>query len=505
MNKLISALLAATLLGAWSAWSIADDDDDDGRRAGIRHIVEELRQDVDQNAADIQDNAARIQQNAEKGAANMEATQDNAARIQLNADKAAANMEAISNNAADIADNFSQIQSNRMDIMDLDSRVSDLESAGPPGGGGGRTFIDVNCNRNPEALRSPPIDGQFPANTTYNIVGICNGPLYVTEDGVRFVGAAPGATILLPAGIPNASDGAVFADGAHDVRVQNLTIDASAWNSIANQGVESAGIYARNAFMRVIDTDIIGGEYGINPYRGGLVRLQGTVNITEFLNVGISAGDHSLVTTRGQVNISSTITEGSFMTGIELYRGGNMDFRSGVTVELPPFDQPPFPTGISASDNSHLRIRQGGINSIEGGTTIRSNSTLTMQGVQLHGNISLSRGASAFLFNVTQIGESNLGLEANSTLESFGSVLANANIREGATARLNGGSLDGAIVQSFGMLFMSGVSVTNLISKQQAAFFSFNSGNMNGNPLFYCGDDTTFFDETVSNAIEDCL
>ena len=502
MKRKFTHLIFVAISFSLASPFVAGDDHDSGNR-GLPARIKLLQQQVEQNNADIQNNAANIQRNS---------------------DKSAANMADIQNNAANIADNFSQIQNNRGDIIDLDARVSGLESA-PPGGGddGTRRFVDVDCTTNPFALVSPPINGYFPDNTTYNIVGICNGPLYITEDGVRFVGAAAGATILLPAGIPNAADGAVFADGAQDLRIQNLIIDASAWNSGANQGVESAGIYARNAFVRVIDSDIIGGEYGINPFRGALVRLQGEVNITEFLNVGISAGDHSLVTTRGQVNISSSVTEGSFMTGIELYRGGNMDFRRGVTVNLPEPIGNLFPQGITASDNSHLRIRQSGNVNIKGSAIISSNSTLSMQGgtlqdslalfrgasaslfnTTLEGNLELSRGASAELFNVNQTGNNNI-FTSNSSMQAFNSTVANSNVMEGSVARIIGGELDGAIAQINGVLFVQqGVSVTNSISAPKPSFVEISDSNMNGFPLVFCDEDTTFFDASVTNPIDTC-
>lgn len=477
-----------------------------GRLPNSKKKVKRLQWRVIQNRWNIRSNKRKI-------GANTTSIGANAAGIQSNTDKSAANMAdildsaaAIQDNAADIAGNLEQLQGARTDLIGLEECVSDLEAA-PPGSGddGSRDFVLVDCNLNPNALLDPPINGYFPDNTTYGLVGRCNGPLYVTEDEVYFEGNSPDAAIVLPPGDATAaSNGAVFGDGAHNLQIRNLTIDALAWNSVVNEGTESAGVYARNAFVRVIDSDILGGEYGINPFRDAVVRLQGTVNVTDFLNVGISAGDHSLVTTRGQVNIATSITEGNFIIGLELYRGGNMDFRRGVTVSLPPGDQFPFPRAVAASNNSHLRIRQSGQVNIGGNASMRSNSTLAMLGGILAGNLDLEQGSSAQLFGVIQNQGSNL-FSGNSNLQSFDSTLANTNVTEGSVAKLSGGELDGAIVQLNGFLSVQqGVSVTNLISASKPSVVDINDTNMNGNPLFFCDEDTAFFDASVTNPIDTC-
>ena len=411
----------------------------------------------------------------------------------------------VKRNSNNIGDNFTLIQDNRTQLQNLDSRVTDLEISPPTGDGSTRTFVDIDCSENPDVLLSAPINGFFPDNTTYNLSGACNGPLYVTEDGVRFVGVSVDASIVLPAGITNASDGAVFGDGAQDLRFQNLTIDASAWNSGANQGVESAGVYARNAFVRIIDSDVIGGEYGINPFRNATIRLQGTVNVTEFLNVGVSAGDQSVITTRGQVNISSTVTEGNFMTGIEIYRGGNIDFRNGVTVSLPEPTGPLFPFAVIGTNGSHLRVRSAGNVEINGRINMRGNTSLDLQGGNYFSGIDLSQGAIAQVSNIVQIDGGSNNLTDNSVLSSLNSELFSSNIQSGSILRMRGGAIDGLIAQINGMAFLSGVNSTNAITAEKPSFIDFNDGNMNGFSFFFCDEDTTFFDATVTNPVDTCL
>lgn len=181
-----------------------------------------------------------------------------------------------------------------------------------------------------------------------------------------------------------------------------------------------------------------------------------------------------------------------------------MDFRRGVTVSLPPGDQFPFPRAVAASNNSHLRIRQSGQVNIGGNASMRSNSTLAMLGGILAGNLDLEQGSSAQLFGVIQNQGSNL-FSGNSNLQSFDSTLANTNVTEGSVAKLSGGELDGAIVQLNGFLSVQqGVSVTNLISASKPSVVDINDTNMNGNPLFFCDEDTAFFDASVTNPIDTC-
>ena len=354
MNKVLINLLAATVVASAASFMSARADPiaGPGDTQGLPFAIQDLQEQVGQNTADIQTNAGHI------------------------------------------GDNFSAINSNAADISALDDRVSSLEAGS--GSGGERTEVAVDCIASPDALLDAPIAGNFAENTTYNIVGACNGPLYVTEDGVYFVGMDDTAAIVLPAGTANPGNGTVFGDGAHDLRLVNLLIDASAWANPAGEASQAAGVYARNAFVRVMNSDVVGGSYGINPYRNAIVRLDGEVNVTGFYNVGISAGDQSLITTRGQVNVSTTIANGQYLNGVESYRQGLVDVRRGLRVNVPPADEDiDFePSAIYAIDHGQVRVRSGGVVEVNGFVYAGTFSLVTMFEGNYNGDMQTEGGIS---------------------------------------------------------------------------------------------------------------
>ncbi len=403
MNKVLAVFVLATVFAGSASIPAALADNHEPLRPGLPFVIKSLSDRVDRNAADIQTNAGHI------------------------------------------ADNFSAINGNAADISDLDARIAELEAGA--GSGAERTVVDVDCITDPDALLNPPIGGQFAENTTYNISGACNGPLYVTRDWVYFVGVDPTAAIVLPASTTNPGNGAVFGDGAHDLRVVNLRIDASAWANPAGAAAQAAGVYARNAFVRVIGSDVVGGSYGINPYRNAIVRLEGEVNVTEFYNVGISAGDQSLITTRGQVNVSTTIANFQYLNAVESYRDGLVDLRRGLRVNIPPADEDNDfePAAIFAIDHSQVRVRGGGVVDVNGFIYAGNFSSVTMFAGQANSDVQAEGGA--VIFNGTnQTGEINL-FEAGKLVSRSGVHNGEIMLRMGSVASLRHGAVHNGFLE----------------------------------------------------------
>jgi hypothetical protein len=406
----------------------------------------------------------------------------------------------IRTNTGNIADNFSQIQDNRTDITDLDSRVSNLEAGGTPGND--RTVVDVDCVANSNALLESPINGSFPDNTTYNLTGACNGPLYVTEDGVRFVGIDSTAAIVLPGGI-DPSNGAVFGDGAQDLRIQNLLLDASAWGSGAvAEDTDAAGVYARNAFIRLIDTRIVGGLWGINPFRNAIVRTQGVVEITGYVNSAISVGDQSMITARGPVFMSSNVTDGSYLGAVDIYRSGVMDFRAGVTVNHPPADPGIgfYPFAIEANGQSHLRIRNNGPIDIQGGVFLSMLATARIDGGNFNGDMSVLENSVLTIRNASHTGHIFIGGGGVANLQDEMNQIGGINVDTGGNLNLeNAFQSDGDIHLGLNSSARFSDSTIGFVEAVTGAVFEIGQGEFDGAQISQGSVASLFDAATIGN------
>lgn len=226
------------------------------------------------------------------------------------------------------------------------------------------------------------------ANTTYNIAGACNGPIHIEEDHVHLLGSSTASdSIVLASGL---DDSAVFADGAHNLQITNLFLDLTA-TTVENT---TAGIWARNSFVRLRDSKIQGGRIGIEPFRSAIVRLDGVNSITDFTHAGLGAYDQSNINTRGQTTVSSARTDNQNIIGISASRGSSIDIREGITISVP--------TGkdaIQAEPSGTILIRNSGTMSITGDVRDRSNSTVQIQKGTINGELDVRYSSSIRLLN----------------------------------------------------------------------------------------------------------
>jgi len=297
-------------------------------------------------------------------------------------------------NAADVNLNFDDVEAA---VNDNDTRITALEGGG---GGANRMTTMVACDVEADALLLAPISGNFTANTTYEITGACNGPIEVNADNVWLVGQDVSAAIVLPGTAP-AGSAAIYGNGAHDFRLQDLLIDV-----LESSG---GGVWVRDASMRIIDTDVTGGADGINPFRNGFIRLEGDVNVTDFINSGISVGENSVLTARGQVTVSTTNTTGGGPDGVGAYKGGILDFRAGLVVNMPAEFTDFYPTAIAVSNHSVMTVRNSGMVDINGSVHLNGSSSFLLQGGDVDGYIQL---------------RDNSRLEMDGSSQSTGGILA---------------------------------------------------------------------------------
>lgn len=314
--------------------------------------------------------------------------------------------------AADVNANFT----------DLDGRVGALEAASV-----NPVAVAINCGTNADALKNANIKG----DTTYNITGACNGPIYVEDDNVHLLGSDNTAdSIVLPTGLNNES--AVFAGGAHNLKITNLFLDLTGVN--AND--QTAGIWARDSFVRIADSRIVGGSMGINPFRAAIVRLDGTNSITEFSKSGLSASDQSNINTRGQTTVTSTRVDDQYMKGVVARNSSSIDIRAGITISVPTDTDA---RAVFSEFNASVHIRNSGDVSISGDVRSDQNSSIKIEKGTIAGNIDV-RGSSNLSMNngIVITGDARVR-ESKWTVYGGGSVTGNIDIRRSSSLSMEDG------------------------------------------------------------------
>lgn len=322
--------------------------------------------------------------------------------------------------AADVNANFTDLDGR---VGGLDGRVGALEAAAV-----NPTNVAIDCGADANALK----DAAIKADTTYNITGACTGPIYVEKDNVHLLGTSNTAdSIVLPSGL---DESAVFAGGANNLQISNLFLDLTA-TTTANQ---TAGIWARNSFVQVNDSRIEGGGTGINPFRGAIVRLNGTNSITEFANAGLSANDQSNINTRGQTTVTSTRVDGDYMNGISASRGSSVDIRAGITISVPTDKN-----AIQAAPSASILIRNSGTVSITGDIRNYRNSSIKIQKGTITGEVDIRYSSSLRLDNaVTIIGDARAD-ESSSWIMYGGSITGDVDVRGSSSVRMQNIAITG--------------------------------------------------------------
>ena len=310
----------------------------------------------------------------------------------------------------------------------------------------------------------------------------------------------------------------------------------------APTGTDAAGVYARNAFVRVIDTRIIGGLYSINPFRNAIIRTEGKVELVDFVYNGITVGDQSLVGARGPVHISSSVTDSGYLNAVEVYRSGIMDFRAGVTIKVPTEEQTTGfePLAINVFRQSHIRIRDDGNVDIQGPIQVNSQGTANIDGGNIVGDIDIGGSSAVTLSSVTinggvsvdwnsmltlrsvsivegdveVAGGSTLAMEYSSQSDGELAIAENSNVimdassvgeifaDTGASFEVEGGNFGGAELfqgaiasffdaSSFGNIRLFAPS--NIVYRQEDGF-----GSLNGNTIYLCGNTSSFIDPAIA-------
>lgn len=263
--------------------------------------------------------------------------------------------------AADMNENFQA----------LADAVTAVEGAG--------TGIDiaVDCNADPNALRITTIKD----NTTYTLIGMCNGPIEVFQKrNVVFQGVDTNTKtdgIKLLTGITMDPDSAL---GVYEssIELRNLRLDAS--NYVSNSypwGVTDVGaLYvAWRSKARVSDVDLVGGDIGLGVFRSAYANIRSNVTVTGFNIIGISAFMNSHVAIFQTIQVvGSPITTTSFPETVTASTNSSIDIKNGGTFTPAGNGSGSENYAVSAYHNSSIKVRNGGAAALLNGTVGAANS-----------------------------------------------------------------------------------------------------------------------------------
>jgi hypothetical protein len=164
-------------------------------------------------------------------------------------------------------------------------------------------------------------------------------------------------------------------------------------------------------------------------FRNAIIRMEGTINITNFVNEGLGAGDHSNIQIRGTspvVTVSTTntaaesVTEGDYISGLSTWRQGVIESRGVMDISVPTGHE-----AISNGSQSYVRLRDGG--TVVGNISSGGSSKTTINNATITGNL-LIGGSHLEVSGSTVTGSievrDNSKLDMNATDQSGGGIAA---------------------------------------------------------------------------------
>lgn len=343
-----------------------------------------------------------------------------------------------------------RLTANRMNgiwsaVNDNDARITAIESML---GNQQNQEIDVDCNLDADALMNLTIQDE----TTYLLTGTCNGPVSIyRKKNVVLKGASSDKTqdvVQLPAGIVSNPFAAI---GIYESTVELRDITADSGNYVTGSGnpwgsgVSTVAV-GQNASARIYNTDIKGGDWGLDVFRNGYVKTYETVTITGFNENGISAYYNSHVEVANDIIVTGRAgTTVDYPTATAAGYSSVLDIKGGGTIASPTggASQYSIPVVIGAYNAGAVRVRSP--ITLNGGVEIGGASLLRMDAGTLNGNIDSYDSSHVRLQNINHSGgyvwagrNSTIRIGGASSIETTGtgftSVLgSNIGIRDSAT------------------------------------------------------------------------
>ncbi|MGD2173463.1 MAG: hypothetical protein PVI70_19375 [Gammaproteobacteria bacterium] len=371
-----------------------------------------------------------------------------------------------------------KLTANRMNgiwsaVNDNDARITAIEAML---GNQQNQEIDVDCNLDADALKNLTIQD----HTTYLLTGICNGPVTIyRKRNVVLKGASSDKTqdvVQLPPGIVANPFAAI---GIYESIVELRDITADSGNYVAGSGnpwgsgVSTVAV-GQNASARIYNTDIKGGDWGLDVFRNGYVKTYETVTITGFNENGVSAYYNSHVEVANDIIVTGRVgTTMNYPTATAAGYSSVIDIKGGGTIASPTGGSSQYgsPVVIGAYNAGVVRVRSA--ITLEGGVEIGAGSLLRMDAGILTGNIDCYDSSHCRLQNISHSG-------------GYVWAARNASIRIGGSSTIDttGTGFTSTLGANIGVRDSASVTATSIQIRKNATFYTGGNPNLNNSPIF---------------------
>ncbi|MEM7294307.1 MAG: hypothetical protein AAF420_13075 [Pseudomonadota bacterium] len=284
----------------------------------------------------------------------------------------------------------------------LDSRIIALES-----NEGVTGEVSVDCSADSQAL----INTKLQPNVTYQLTGVCDGPLELPDLAGRyfFEGDATGSRddgIDLPAGLSGGYLPTIEVFGPKSVRFENLTLSANAYAD-ASDGVYVPVIaVSDSATVSLNNVSVTGGDSGLRAFVNGSMWVT-DVDISDYNETGVLATDGGSVRTYGPISLTGkTGSNADYLEAIAALRNGSVFVGSDISVVAGTgTNNPDYIYSVSAGEGGSVRINASATVNLEGFVGAYRTGSVRVRGATItNGGLEVGEGGVIRVDNVTQSG-----------------------------------------------------------------------------------------------------
>ena len=408
-------------------------------------------------------------------------------------------------NATQVNENFSY----------LEERINSLDSSQS----GDRQEISADCSADTRALAKYLYwDGEDFGKyeyTTFLLSGTCDGPIYIYGDGVRLQSADEGskATLQLPDNLEDPERYLVRIEGADDVRLRNLVIDASSYSDSNYEGDNIATVSVRRSFVEIEDAKIDGGITAVDVIKDSRVVFEGENSIENFHQMGLNIWSDASVESNGFISIigkNSVNMSSNWFAAVSVSSSSLLSLNAGSDIEIPNTSDSSFNI-IYLSRNSSLEFNNysgDAIHTVQGDVSISDVGVLQMgSGTTINGTVYNSSASVIDMSNGSFI-NGGIFVQVDSVLDVWGGSKINGfvNVSGGSSINLNDAAIAGSLYlgnSSNASVDSSEINGTVEINYNSSMYTQGNAHttNVNGDLNLYVDSTTALHNSSVSGNI----